>query len=188
MWWICSLGKSWEFSICSLGSWLKVPQRFSECKPEAASEVRPSAKSVAEDAAEGLPEENPEGYFQSTLLGTNLELEGLPKGTDSPHYTQGFSTDCHSNQISTVNKRTEWKSSSSSASSSTRRAKIRASFLCCWLWRGILCLNEYLFLSNHLCFGGFRLELNKAIKSAVDLCSWKYIDRLWQKYLTLEKL
>ena len=65
------------------------------------------AKGLAEDAAEGLPEENPEGYFQSTLLGTNLELEGLPEGTDSPHYTRGFSTDCHSNQISTVNKRTE---------------------------------------------------------------------------------
>ena len=65
------------------------------------------AEGLAEDAAEGLPEENPEGYFQSTPLGTNLELEGLPEGTDSPHYTRGFSTDCHSNQISTVNKRTE---------------------------------------------------------------------------------
>ena len=65
------------------------------------------ADGLAEDAAEGLPEENPEGYFQSTLWGTNLELKGLPEGTDSPHYTQGFSTDCHSNQISTVNKRTE---------------------------------------------------------------------------------
>ena len=65
------------------------------------------AECLASDAAEGLPEENPEGYFQSTLLGTNSELEGLPEGTDSPHYTRGFSTDCHSNQISTVNKRTE---------------------------------------------------------------------------------
>ena len=65
------------------------------------------AEGMAEDAAEGLPEESPEGYFQSTPLGTNLELEGLPKGTDSPHYTRGFSTDYHSNQISTVNKRTE---------------------------------------------------------------------------------
>ena len=60
------------------------------------------AEGLAEDAAEGLPEENTKGY-----LGTNLELKGLPEGTDSPHYTQGFSTDCHSNQISTVNKRTE---------------------------------------------------------------------------------
>ena len=39
------------------------------------------AEGLAEDAAEGLPEENPEGYFQSTPLGTNLELEGLPEGT-----------------------------------------------------------------------------------------------------------
>ena len=62
------------------------------------------AKGLAEDAAEGLPEENPVGYFQSTPLGTNLELKGLPEGTDSPHYTQSFSTDCHSYQISTVNK------------------------------------------------------------------------------------
>ena len=67
----------------------------------------PKPEGLAKDAAEGLPEENPEGYFQSTPLGTNLELEGLPEGTDSPHYTQGFSTDCHSNQISTVNKQTE---------------------------------------------------------------------------------
>ena len=36
--------------------------------------------------------------------------EELPEGTVSPHCTRGFSTDCHSNQISTVNKRTEWKS------------------------------------------------------------------------------
>jgi len=62
------------------------------------------AEGLAENAAVGLPEENPEGYFQSTFYGTNLELEGLPEGTDSPHYTQGFSTDCHSNQISTVHK------------------------------------------------------------------------------------
>ena len=62
---------------------------------------------LAEDAAEGLAEENPEGYFQSTIWGTNLELEGLPEGTDSPHDTRGFSIDCHSNQISTVNKQTE---------------------------------------------------------------------------------
>ena len=62
---------------------------------------------LAEDAAEGLPEENPEGYFQSTPEGTNLELEGLTEGTDSPSYTRGFSTDCHSNQTYTVNKRTE---------------------------------------------------------------------------------
>ena len=89
---------------------------FSEGKPEAASEARPKAKNprghrpqgflaegLVEDAAEGLPEENPEGYFQSTLWGT-LELEGFPEGTDSP---PGFSTDCHSNQIFTVNKQSE---------------------------------------------------------------------------------
>ena len=62
-----------------------------------------------EDVAEGLPEENPEGGLQSTPWGTNFELKVLPEGTDSPHYTQGFSTDCHSNQILTVNKRTKWK-------------------------------------------------------------------------------
>ena len=43
------------------------------------------------------------GFFTS-----GFGLKGA-EGTDSPHYTQGFSTDCHSNQISTVNKRTEWK-------------------------------------------------------------------------------
>ena len=64
---------------------------------------------MAEDAAKGLPEENPEGGLQSTPQGTHFELKVLPEGTDSPHYTQGFSTDCHSNQISTVNKQTEWK-------------------------------------------------------------------------------
>ena len=57
------------------------------------------AEGLASDAASGLPE----GYIQSTPLGTNLELEGLPEGTDSPHYTRGFSTDFHSDQISTVN-------------------------------------------------------------------------------------
>ena len=62
------------------------------------------AEGLAEDAAEGLREENYVGYFQSTPLGTNSELEGHPEGTDSPHYTRGFSTDCHSKQISTVNK------------------------------------------------------------------------------------
>ena len=68
-------------------------------KPEGRRPRRFLAEGLAEDAAEGLPEENPEGYFQSTPLGTNLELEGLPEGTDSPHDTRGFSTDCHSNQI-----------------------------------------------------------------------------------------
>ena len=80
---------------------------FSEYKPKAALEARPSAKNprgrkprgflakglakiLAEDAAEGLPEENPEGYFQSTPLGINLELDGLPERTDSPHYTEAF--------------------------------------------------------------------------------------------------
>ena len=93
------------------------PKGFSEGKPEAASEARPKAKNprghrpqgflaldLAEDAGEGLPEENPEGGLQSTPLGTNFELKVLPEGTDSPHYTQGFSTDYHSNKISTVNR------------------------------------------------------------------------------------
>ena len=89
----------------------KYPKGFSECKPKAASEARSSvfAEGLAEDAAEGLLEKNPEWYFQSTPLGTNLELEGLPEGTDSPYYTRGFLTDCHSNKISTANKQNRMK-------------------------------------------------------------------------------
>ena len=79
------------------------PKDFLNANPK----LHQRPEGLAEAASEGLPEENPEGYFQSTPLGTNLELEGLPEGTDSPHYTRGFSTDCHSNQISTVNKQTE---------------------------------------------------------------------------------
>ena len=45
----------------------------------------------------------------SELFVAACALQNLVVATsrDSPHYTQGFSTDCHSNQISTVNKRTE---------------------------------------------------------------------------------
>ena len=79
--------------VLKMLSHLKTPKDFLNANPKL--HQRPEAKKgLAEDAAEGLPEENPEGYFQSTPLGTNLELEGLPEGTDSPHYTQGFSTDC----------------------------------------------------------------------------------------------
>ena len=64
VWWICSLGKSQEFSICVLGSWLKLHQR-----PD--SRPRPLAEGLAEDVAEGLSEENPEGYIQFRTWGTS---------------------------------------------------------------------------------------------------------------------
>ena len=83
------------------------PKDFPNANPKLHQRPGPQPKTRGAAGPKGLPEENPEGYFQSTLWGTNLELEGLPEGTDSPHYNRGFSTDCHSKEIFTVNKRTE---------------------------------------------------------------------------------
>ena len=65
-WWIFSLGKSWEFSICFLGSWLTAPQRiFRRQTRGRIRDTQGQKPDLTEDAAEGLPDENPEGGLQS---------------------------------------------------------------------------------------------------------------------------
>ena len=46
-------------------------------------------RELIESTPKDFPNANPK--LHQRPLGTNLELEGLPEGTDSTHYTRGFS-------------------------------------------------------------------------------------------------